>query len=122
MKDTKTSSNPEISDLQAGTDKKEINTTGNSQERKKPGNIKVTSSQMKVIQTLSVVGVTFIVCFVPSMMTIWLSSVLTREEMKFYYTLSNILAFVNCAVNPIIYVGMHSAMRKKFLETIKFCK
>ena len=93
-----------------------------NQGKKDLTNKKFRASQMKVIQTLSVVCGFFFICYLPTMILLFLVSVLTSEQMKFWFSMSSIFAFMNCAANPVIYVGMHATMRKKFLEIIKFWK
>ena len=93
-----------------------------NQGKKDLANEKLRASQMKVIQTLSVVCVFFFVCYLPTIILLSLMSVLASEQITFWFSIANIFALMNCAANPLIYVGMHTIMRNKFLGTIKFWK
>ena len=93
-----------------------------SQGKKDAVNTKSKASQMKVIKALFVVCGLFFICFLPSVIFLALAPVLSTEQREFGFTFASIFAFMNCAVNPGIYVGMHSTIRKRFLETIQFWK
>ena len=92
------------------------------QEKNEAANNRFKSSQMKVIQTLFVVCGLFFICYVPSVIMLLLSAVLTSEQLDLGVSFANIFAFTNCAANPVIYIGMHTTMRKRFVETIQFWK
>ena len=100
--------------------KQTINNKYQTGGKKDTANTRLKASQMKIIQTLFVVCGLFFICYLPTIILAVSVPLLNSEQRKLWFTLASVFAFMNCTVNPIIYVGMHNTMRKRFIETIQF--
>ena len=80
-------------------------------------NENVTNSESKLINTLVLILMAFILCWLP--FVVYITFGISRRPIPFYLpTIAFLFGYGNSALNPIIYVLRHQSFRKGFWEVI----
>ena len=80
-------------------------------------NENVTNSEGKLINTLVLILLAFILCWLP--FVVYITFGISRQPIPFYLpTIAFLFGYGNSALNPIIYVLRHQSFRKSFWEVI----
>ena len=82
-----------------------------SDKRHNPLEMQNEKAKKNVFKTLAIVTVCYFICWMPS--NIYTVMYLTGVTSTFtgMYGFTDILAFINCCINPIIYIGKYDAFR-----------
>ena len=80
---------------------------------KQPNSFETRNDKAKgnVVKTLAIVTVSYFVCWIPNKIYIILYLLGTVSTFNEVYNATVILVFINCCINPIIYIGKYDAFK-----------
>ena len=84
-------------------------------------NIKISTKEFQLLKTISIIVVTFVLCWVPYAIFNIIRVLKWSENIKFINTITTWLGFLNCALNPLIY-GVLNKQFQKAMINILFCR
>ena len=82
-----------------------------SDKRHNPLELQNEKAKRNVIKTLAIVTVCYFICWMPNKIFIVMRLMGAISTLGAFFRGTLILAFINCCINPIIYIGQYEAFR-----------
>ena len=79
-------------------------------------------AKRNIVKTLAIVTLCYFICWVPNKILVLLYSTGTIATFPRIFGFTVILAFINCCINPIIYIGKYDAFRTGLSLLFRSCR
>ena len=79
-------------------------------------------AKLNIVKTLAIITGCYFICWVPNKILVLLYSTGTIATFPRIFGFTVILAFINCCINPIIYIGKYDAFRTGLSLLFRSCR